>query len=139
MKIRRGFVSNSSSCSFVVIGYKMPKDYSFIEEIIENIYPDDWKKYKEEYFKKGDNIIDHWCDFCGDKSIVLLDDEEKGYCSNDNMIIGKTISETNDVYIMDETVVFIKDLEKDISEIGSVLENHGIERNTVLITGTKMC
>ena len=139
MKIRKGFVSNSSSCSFVVIGYKIPKDYSFIEEIMESIDPVRWKEYKNEFVDDGDDMMEHWYEFCDGYDVVLLDDDELGYSNDKYMIVGKTISESDDISMLDETVVFINDLEKDLSKIKEVLLNNGIVTNTVLITGTKMC
>ena len=52
MKIRIGFVSNSSSSNFIVKGYVVPREYLDdvpVNQILKELYPDTWKKCKQDY------------------------------------------------------------------------------------------
>ncbi len=89
MKLRQGFVSNSSSCSFVVIGIKVPKD-KIDEELEETI--------RDEY--------------------NLIDDYEMGYDNPDYSVIGMDLCGNEDEYLEESetTLNEMKDIEKVLHE-----------------------
>jgi hypothetical protein len=70
MKIRRGFVSNSSSSSFIVAGLKCKKS-QLTEEIEDMLYKS--------------------------RNIQLFNDGEDGYEDPDYFVIGKTIATGDDM------------------------------------------
>lgn len=93
MKIRQGFVSNSSSSSFVAIGLKINKSYD-TEELRD--------------------IVDKM-------KMNIYDNSEDGYDDPDFMIIGQQIAEDDDGYMeeTETTMSELQDLRIDIEgEIG---------------------
>ena len=90
MKIRTGFVSNSSSSSFVCIGLKIPKD----------------------------ELSDELRELADKKRYTIFNDDEDGYRNDTHAIIGNIIAEGND-YDFDEdeySLSDIKKIEQDISD-----------------------
>lgn len=61
MKIRYGFVSNSSSSSYIVAGIKVPKDFDLSKELILKILKMNFDKFeiKESYGLKK-NELEEW-------------------------------------------------------------------------------
>jgi hypothetical protein len=72
MKIRNGFVSNSSSSSFVIVGFKIDKNAEDIEEMLEKL------RNKCPDLKKIDYLTDDGPYYVG---MVLMDvsDEDGGF------------------------------------------------------------
>lgn len=63
MKIRSGFVSNSSSSSFVCFGYKMPinyNDYKHFVKVFKALSPEQSSVPTEDFF--DEEPIDRWYD-----------------------------------------------------------------------------
>ncbi len=135
MKIRNGFVSNSSSSSFVAIGAIIPrnqiskldfcKKMEFVkkdcteedlEDEIENVDPE-----------SGRNYYDILNDY-------FIDDEESG-APSDKTIIGQ-------VFIMDEDMCYNEkefDLKSKTSDIKKILKKVGLEKEPLKIFfGTMM-
>jgi hypothetical protein len=78
MKKRVGFVSNSSSCSFVVNGLKIKKDYSIIEKLVKMLYPNRYQEYIDEY-AGGESSGDIAIDFLLEEDLLdIFDDVETG-------------------------------------------------------------
>jgi len=75
MKIRNGFVSNSSSSSFVIVGYKMT-DLDLSDENKKNMM--DKLGYQEKY----SDFIENWYDFLDSNSLENIG-KNIGYLSND--------------------------------------------------------
>ena len=65
MKIRNGFVSNSSSSSFVIVGYKMT-DLDLSDENKKNMM------YKLGYQEKSSYFADNWYDFLYSDSLEKI-------------------------------------------------------------------
>ena len=153
MKNRSGFVSNSSSCSFVVCGFLVPEssncgiegyrtvlekafgitEEKIIERMKENKYykdgiddPDAVKEFIYEVFSEYRDV---------DDGIGILDGEG---IPGDGVLVGKIIcySGSEDSYMPSEEY----DMEEIIEEIKPIREKMGCPEVPIkLYTGTKCC
>ena len=140
MKKRVGFVSNSSSCSFVVNGLKIKKDLSIIEKLVKSLYPNRYQEYIDEY-ADGETSGDIARDFLLEEELLdIFDDDETGYSNKDYMVIGDLITHINEE-MMDSFEIDLDDPEKpeSIIKVIKVLDKLGIEYKRVIIGGTMMC
>ena len=71
MKTRQGFVSNSSTSSFVIIGYRMPDD-GISDEELEEMQDNGTIHYIEDYGYIRGAAIAHWDDEGGDIEEIPL-------------------------------------------------------------------
>jgi hypothetical protein len=140
MKRRVGFVSNSSSCSFVVNGLKIKKDYSILEKLVKTLYPKLYQEYIDEY-AGGETSDDVAREFLLEEELLdIFDDDETGYSNKDYMVIGDLIAHINEE-MMDSFEIDLDDPEKpeSIIKVIKVLDKLGIEYKRVIIGGTMMC
>jgi len=140
MKRRVGFVSNSSSCSFVVNGLKIKKDLSIIEKLVKSLYPNRYQEYIDEY-TDGETSGDVAREFLLEEELLdIFDDDETGYSNKDYMVIGDLITHINEE-MMDSFEIDLDDPEKpeSIIKVIKVLDKLGIEYKRVIIGGTMMC
>jgi len=94
MKIRSGFVSNSSSSSFILFGIKVEdKEY---KDLCESFLPKECiDKYIEKYYKDEDKEDIEWCDLWYDnQDETELDVIRCGY--GGETWIGKTLADGDD-------------------------------------------
>jgi hypothetical protein len=140
MKKRVGFVSNSSSCSFVVNGLKIKKDLSIIEKLVKSLYPNRYQEYIDEY-TDGETSGDIARDFLLEEDLLdIFDDDETGYSSEEYMVIGDLLGRVYDE-MMDSFEVDLDNPEKtdNVGKTMEVLDKLGIEYKRVIIGGTMMC
>ena len=136
MKSRNGFVSNSSSSSFVIVGYKMGSVFSELnnekkEAIIRKYNP---KMLSSETFVKY-GLDDIWTDFLyssdfGIKGVGYLSDDGPGYIG---VILADIRSE--DSYIQ-KSEMPIEDV---FGKIKALQDAFGISDPPKIITGTRSC
>jgi len=138
MKIRKGFVSNSSSCSFVVAGYEVKKDDNILFDMVSKMYPKETEEYIKKYpdwskYEIATSIIDMY------GNIEVLNDIEVGYNSDTHMVIGISLAEGDDCNMFDNNEYSFNDIAKLIKDIGESLKKCGVDRKKVIVTGVRMC
>jgi hypothetical protein len=129
MKTRNGFVSNSSSSSFVLIGVALPRKGNSMEELVEKLMTKeeldelvggDWDTADED--EKHDamyNIL----------PIDILDDDEGG-APRGKTLVGKCIRISDEDPVEDSFA--LADIIKD-------LENRGLDTNNIRLYVGTMC
>ena len=137
MKIRTGFVSNSSSSSFVVKGYLLPKDnfdYNKMIEIMNKFEFDYGEDLDEDTIK--DIFYWEFTDILSSKNIYIGTNTEDG-CPDDNtLMIGELLAEADDEGGYFDTMVL--DLENSPS-LEDLKEKLDINAPIKIIVGTRYC
>jgi len=133
MKIRNGFVSNSSSSSFILIGIKLDSKLTseelarkyLTEDAINEHISDNINKYTGE--DKDGWWVDLW-DECASGGRDFIN-SEMTYVSDDyNSFLGKLLVDTDEE---------LEDGEFSFSEISKIAENFDFESK--LYFGTRQC
>lgn len=137
MKIRSGFVSNSSSSSFVVKGYLLPKDnfdYNKMIEIMNKFEFDYGEDLDEDTIK--DIFYWEFTDMLSSKNIYIGTNTEDGCPDNDTLMIGELLAEVDDEDGYFDTMVL--DLENSPS-LEDLKEKLNINAPIKIIVGTRCC
>ena len=129
MKQRNGFVSNSSSSSFIIIGYKQNGP---IEDIVKKIAPQKYAQIKERYkdddakYAMEDAIYDCMHSGMGIEGLTYLSDDGPGY-------LGKEVCKAED-WGIESSSWEMDDLMKAFKEVQETL---GMDTSPMLYTGTR--
>jgi len=128
MKIRRNFVSNSSTCSFVAIGFEVPVNRKREEKILKDLY-----NISEEEIDK-ENIEDFFNDIQWEQEYQFLNSDD----TNGKNIFGTEIARIDDDY------GGFSEIELDLVEETNKLEKirgemFEINSNIKLYAGIRMC
>ena len=137
MKIRTGFVSNSSSSSFVVKGYLLPKDnfdYNKMIEIMNKFEFDYGEDLDEDTIK--DIFYWEFTDMLSSKNIYIGTNTEGGCPDDDTLMIGELLAEADDEGGYFDTMVL--DLENSPS-LEDLKEKLDINAPIKIIVGTRYC
>lgn len=135
-KIRTGFVSNSSSSSFVLKGFVLSKNSFTFEDKLNIMYKFgfNYKKY-DKYINEKDidkifyyEFRDHISD-----NIALLQDVEDGAPDFDTIVIGEMLSNCED-YLPE--MVIDTDLTPTLQQIKEVFN---INDSVKIVCGTRCC
>jgi hypothetical protein len=141
MKIRQGFVSNSSSCSFIICGFKLPEEKSVetYKKITKKTDEDiRYDMLKEPYYKDKKEIKDFDIeDYCQESLWEGISgvDIEMGE-GVDGVVIGRHVTRCSDYGI--DTAIW--DLDELKNEVESIRKKMGFEDYPIKIyCGTKNC
>ena len=141
MKRRTGFVSNSSSSSFVIYGANIPEEelskVKFLREIVGIEGPKIPDDFEDEY-EFNDYFYDKAYDVCKNGDFYFGFSEEDGYEAG-CILIGVKIAEgDNDCNDIGENSVSVEELDKKFSELKDKL---GLTEDvkTKIIVGTRCC
>ena len=147
MKFRNGFISNSSSASFVIYGFLMPENienpFTFVMNNFFNVSKEKLKEQmlKNSYWKNEINTSDGMEEYCRD---IFYDYESDDFdiiygegTPDDGIIIGKKI-------FYGDASLDMHDIEYDIEELNEIVQplKNKIEDNNIpvkIYAGTINC
>ena len=137
MKFRLGFVSNSSSSSFVVKGFLLPKEdfnHNKMIEIMDKFEFDYGDNLEEDNIK--DIFYNYFLDELRDKKMFMSYYEEDGSPDDDTIIIGELLADIdNSEGYIPTTVIDTEPSPK----LDSIKEKMGIDSPIKIIVGTRCC
>ena len=137
MKIRTGFVSNSSSSSFVVKGYLLPKDnfdYNKMIEIMNKFEFDYGEDLDEDTIK--DIFYWEFADMLSSEKIYIGTNTENGCPDNDTLMIGELLAEADDEGGYFDTMVLDSENSPLLEDLKEKLD---INAPIKIIVGTRYC
>lgn len=137
MKIRSGFVSNSSSSSFVLKGYLLPKDnfdYNKMIEIMNKFEFDYGEDLDEDTIK--DIFYWEFTDMLSSKNIYIGTNTEDGCPDNDTLMIGELLAEADDEGGYFDTMVLDSENSPLLEDLKEKLD---INAPIKIIVGTRYC
>jgi hypothetical protein len=139
MKTRTCFVSNSSSCSFILQGFVLDDKKYKIVELMNKIYSEkDRNELAQCTFKKDwnelneDELNDCSYELRNDRDIIIEDSDEAG-CPSGKIMVGHRIRISDEG---EETRIFTaKTMNKSLDDLLKLFP----DEEQCIVTGTMMC
>lgn len=136
MKIRYKPTTNSSTCSYVMVGYKInvipPKEW-FVTYLCKKLFPDEVEGMTDE------NIHSQFYELCyqNSKGIQIFTNTDEGTPNNDTFFIGRVVTESDDTGMFNGNDIV--DFDKILKEIKWIEDKIDINNKLKLIIGSRMC
>lgn len=129
MKTRQGFVSNSSTSSFVIIGYEVDENRFSMSDYATKLYGLDPSKLSE------DELKDEYCDAKHNNDIIVVDCDDDG-APDGKHIIGFHMCHSNESGLDSDSCDLVEAIEK----LKPVRDKFDLNGETVKVfTGTRCC
>jgi len=122
MKTRIGFISNSSTSSFVVVGFRVTEEES--DSFENSLQPDSDGNLQDAY------------DYLYDNNFTVLHGSDDGI-SDDSVVWGIEIADGDECGL--ENKEFKIDELKKQPKLKELMEQMGIDRELILFMGTRAC
>ena len=140
MKSRSCFVSNSSSCSFILQGFLLDDKKYNLSDLMSKVYSDkNRNEMAQDYFKKDwnelneDELSDCSHELRNESDIIVEDSEELG-CPKGKIMVGYRIRISDEC--SDETRVFTaSSIHETLDELLKLFP----DEEQCIVTGTMMC
>lgn len=139
MKYRRGFVSNSSTSSFVLVGFELSDEVGEegserMKKLLIDLYDvepstlegiEDYE-LADDFYHKSRN---------GENGVTILSGSDNGV--GDSTVIGVMLAETNscDTFYLPDKVISIREIEEKLKEIKEII---GEDSEIKIYCGSKM-
>jgi len=133
MKIRTGFVSNSSTASFVIIGFTVPRGKFTDRFFLEHLYGRSNLDQMSE-----DDLEDDFNDTRWNNRVTVRNHEEEGAPKKETLI-GVVVAEIHDDGdYADEKAIDVEDLLEEAAEVRNKLNLSEKEAPIKMYIGTRM-